>query len=346
MLGTPDFVLSNLAKNCLHKNATASILFWKNLTMSGFAFAAAAAEKKDYDFIKCTSFHKKIWYYCIIISTRSIVQISLSVSFLLTYAANANLLFSTNGLWSALLGWLILKESLAKQTKIALVLATLSIAGMTLPDILFSNNKNTTTSNFGDALALLAAIALSIFYITARKAPADIHVSFAVAVGTFLAAVFTGIFSIITTKEFDFFRTSAHSNATRIRFFSLTLTNGFLLGLLVIVFAIAPRFISGAKIGLICLSQNITSPLLAFFVLHQVPPVATLIGGACVLFIVTVHEYWHVTQSNKTMMILSTDQDLQDNDSSNLTTAIYQPLSSGALIIENHHNQHTDNIIV
>ena len=76
--------------------------------------------------------------------------------------------------------------------------------------------------------------------------------------------------------------------------------DGFCVSCVVIAFAIAPRYITGAHIGLISLIETLLRPLWVFLAFGERPPVYTLAGGALIVVVVVAHE--------KRPMLLDEDQ--------------------------------------
>jgi len=73
-------------------------------------------------------------------------------------------------------------------------------------------------------------------------------------------------------------------------FFGIVAADGALFGPFLLGLAIAPRYISGAEIGLIMLLETFLGPLWVFAAFRQVPHYFTLLGGAVLLCVLVFHE--------------------------------------------------------
>ena len=65
---------------------------------------------------------------------------------------------------------------------------------------------------------------------------------------------------------------------------------GLCVSCVTVAFAIAPRYITGAHIGLISLQETLLGPLWVFVAFGEQPPVYTLAGGTIIIAVVVAHE--------------------------------------------------------
>lgn len=220
---------------------------------------------------------------------QAITTVLFPTAFILTYAANVMLCVSLSPLWAGLLGSFFLKESLPRRTKLAITAALFSISVMFLPKLIGAAPATTPSpedddgGGFGDAAALLVSVVTACYLVLARAAGmAGCGIEIASGSGALLAAVLVGAWIAYSGGSiFD------HTSPL---FYLAMILNGLGLACIYLSFSIAPRYISGAQVGLISLLETIVGPLWVFAIYGETPPPATLLGGALLLVTVATHE--------------------------------------------------------
>lgn len=209
--------------------------------------------------------------FCLISSTGMVLTI-LSLKF--TAVANFFMIFATAPFVAAVLGWFVLRERLDWPTLMA------ALAGMAGIAIMVSGGL--TGVNLGDALALTVVFAYSTNVLILRRTKsADV---LAMVCMTVLASGFVAL-------PFADFATLGPAN-----WGALAVMGVAQLGLGgVLIYAGAAR-VSAAQAGLLGIMGAVFAPSWVFLILGEVPPQATLIGGAVILGAGVLHFLWTVAQ--------------------------------------------------
>ena len=183
----------------------------------------------------------------------------------LTYTTVANTMFllSAAPIFTALLGWIVLGESVARGVWVAMGVALVGM-GVMLWDGVGAGTL------FGNALAMMAALSFGIFVVVLRKGR-GVNMLPVVILGTVLAGVFAAFMC-----EWAF-SISYHDVAL------LFLWGALLAGTVHAIFTWASRHVPGAELTLLVLIEFILAPMWVWLVIDERPSVATLIGGALVI---------------------------------------------------------------
>ena len=185
------------------------------------------------------------------------------LSITLTTVANTMFLLSGAPFFAALLGRLVIGESVARGVWIAMSVALLGMAVM-LWDGLGAGTL------FGNSLALLAALCFGAFAVVLRKGRGinmlPIVVFGAVLGGLNAALMCDGAFAV------------------PLRDAALLFVWGALLsGTVHVIFTWGSRHVPGAELTLLILIEFILSPMWVWLLIDERPSLATLVGGALVL---------------------------------------------------------------
>ena len=183
----------------------------------------------------------------------------------LTYTTVANTMFSLSAapFFTALLGWMVLGETVARGVWIAMSVALLGM-GVMLWDGLDAGTL------FGNALAVMAAFSFGAFVVILRKGR-GVNMLPVVILGTVLGGVFAGFMSGWTLSI-------SYHDVVLLFFWGTLLT-----GTVHAIFTWASRHVPGAELTLLILIEFILSPVWVWLVIDERPSVATLVGGALVL---------------------------------------------------------------
>lgn len=177
-------------------------------------------------------------FFVTVMIIQGLVDIFFPLAFMLTYAANVLLLYSLQPIWSAILGWIFLRDPLAKHTIVALAGAIISVAIMFSPRLI--NGQPVGWTDYGNVIAIGLGIGMSAYVMVSRaasqKAP-DVPLTLASAMGALLGGIAVASFaSLIGTST-----TQGISGL----FFLVVALDGICVGSVFIAFTIAPRYISG-----------------------------------------------------------------------------------------------------
>ena len=183
----------------------------------------------------------------------------------MTYTTVANTMFvlSAAPFFTALLGWLVLRETVERGVWIAMCVALTGI-GVMLWDGLGAG------ALLGNALAVLAAFCFGTFVVVLRKGRA-VNMLPVVILGTMLGALNAAFMSGWALSI------SLHDVAL------LFIWGALLSGVVHVIFAWSSRHVPGAELTLLILIEFILSPMWVWLLAGEEPSRATLIGGALVI---------------------------------------------------------------
>ena len=185
------------------------------------------------------------------------------LSLTLTTVANTMFLMSAAPLFAALLGWIVLGETVKRGVWIAMGVALVGM-GVMVWDGLGAGTL------LGNALAMMAALSFGTFVVVLRKGR-GVNMLPVVILGTVLGGVYAAFMSGWALSI------SYHDVA--LLFFWGTLLSGTVHA----IFTWSSRHVPGAELTLLVLIEFILSPMWVWLVIDEQPSVATLVGGALVM---------------------------------------------------------------
>merc|ERR1719491_1612701 len=74
------------------------------------------------------------------------------------------------------------------------------------------------------------------------------------------------------------------------QFWVTSIAEGIMLGVIFVTMTIAPKYITGAEVGLCILLETVLGPLFVYLAYGDVPSVWTLVGGSLLLVVLALHE--------------------------------------------------------
>ena len=183
----------------------------------------------------------------------------------MTYTTVANTMFvlSAAPFFTALLGWLVLGETVERSVWIAMSVALAGI-GVMLWDGLGAGTL------LGNSLAVLAALCFGIFVVVLRKGRA-VNMLPVVILGTSLGGLNAAFMSGWALSI------SLHDAAL------LFVWGALLSGTVHAIFTWSSRHVPGAELTLLILIEFILSPMWVWLLADEEPSPATLVGGALVI---------------------------------------------------------------
>ncbi|MBF0276200.1 MAG: DMT family transporter [SAR324 cluster bacterium] len=202
----------------------------------------------------------------------AIVSIALALGFtsylfaiMMTTIANVVFILSAGPFFSALLGWIVLKEKVSKFTWTAIFVAVAGIGLMFLGDLA----PGQLTGNF---IALSAAAFFAVMIVSMRKAgPVDMMPA------TCLAGV---IAALLAAHLAEGLTISKHDLVLSVLFGSLQIGVGFIL------ITLGTRSVPAAEVPLLALTETVLAPIWVWMLFDETPTPLALTGGAIVLFAV------------------------------------------------------------
>lgn len=180
-----------------------------------------------------------------------------------TTVANTMFLLSASPFLTALLGWLVLRENVARGVWVGMTAALAGI-GVMLWDGLGAGTL------LGNGYAMLAAFSFASFVVVLRKGR-SVNMLPVVIVGTFLGTLNAGFMSGWNLSI------SLHDAGL------LFIWGAGISGAVHAIFTWSSRYVPGAELTLLILIEFVLSPVWVWLAIDEKPSTATLIGGALVL---------------------------------------------------------------
>lgn len=297
---TPDPALLRWAKAT--RATLSAILCWKLLLISVVMFFYGRSEQgKDW-----ASLGKRpVLAVCIGVSL-ALKSTLLSFANLFTYAATASMLFALHPLWSGVMGYFFLGDALPRRTIVALILAMAALVFMFYPE-LAAGSFGSGTMTIGDGMALATSVTMSTYLCLARYASRvepELSVPTASSFGLFAGAATVVIASSLTGSTVVDGITGPGIVAIILDGFAVAIGN--------LAHALAPKYVTATKIGLISLIEAVLSPVWVFAIYREAPDTYTLAGGACIIVILAGHELLSCWDKND--LISKEDNDGMDKN--------------------------------
>ncbi len=190
-----------------------------------------------------------------------------------TQVASTLVIFDSSPLITALLGYLFLKERLAKHTIIAIFTC---VGGIW---IVFAMGESTGAQWLGNIYALISAISMAAYFVLLRSQP-DGDTKQYLMVSGFITAAYSllagGQPMAIAPDHWQWL---------------LILTLG-IVPFSFLLISVGPRYLPAAEASLIMLLELLLGPLWVWIILGDVPTLNVLIGGGVVLVTLLIHTLW------------------------------------------------------
>ena len=230
-------------------------------------------------------------------------QLGFTFALLLTDAAKALLLISLSPLWAALIGWLVLGDSLPRRTLVALVLSFVSVAIIFVPRALGYHHHHRDGTLLGDVLAVATGLAqagtISVHrHASLGVAPAGANSATLLSMGLSSACACSLALSLPCDplEAYSLIPIEAARLGlvpglwactlrvfTSLAFILYAVLDASCVGCTYIAMTIAPRHISGSEVALILLLEVVTGPLWVFCRFGDLPGPWTIGGGVLLL---------------------------------------------------------------
>ena len=183
-----------------------------------------------------------------------------------TTVANAMFLFASAPFLAAILGWIILRESVRRSTWIATAVAILGIGIMVIDGISVGHI-------IGNSAALLSALGFAVFTIALRWGKLEDMLP-----AVFLAGIFAiGVSSIICVTKGYAFTLSANDAG-------VALAMGiFQVGTGLAIYTIGSKVVPAAELALLSMTEVLLGPFWVWIFLGEVTSSYTLAGGLILL---------------------------------------------------------------
>ncbi len=240
------------------------VTFWRGLFGAGLmlAFLLWRGRLKQ----EFAQLHGPSWLAAIVWAFAAIAYIQ---AFKFTSIANVAFIYGSAPLLSALMAWLILREH---PRKIVLAASVLAFAGVAI----VAQGSLGSRNLWGDALALWMTVFSAILFALFRRYP-DIPSSAVMIVSAAMTMLPALVFG-------DPFHVPAHEIAILAMFgvFFLLASTMLMEG---------SKHLPGGETALVSNLEVPLQPVLAFLIVTELPPTATFVGGAIILFSILVSQW-------------------------------------------------------
>ncbi len=185
-----------------------------------------------------------------------------------TSVADTLLIFATIPLWSALIGWLFIRERVRPRTLVAMVIAVCGVGFIVA-------GSASRGALLGDMIAVGTAFSQACALVALRKAGNRDMTPVLCAAGALAALISAPFASPLNTTAHDM---------TILLFLGLVLQPVALT-----LFASGARYIPAAEVALMAMVETVLGPIWAWLGIGETPGMNTLTGGAIVLFAIAVN---------------------------------------------------------
>jgi len=262
---SPDGLLLRLIKDA----GTADIVFYRSIFMC-FTLALILWWLNRGDWLKpwhCfgRNFDRYAVFACLLMTASNIAFVGAIVN---TTVANVLVILAAMPLFSALLGWVLIREGVEKRTWFAIFVAFSGVV------VIFAGSLQ-SSGWLGNGLALFTAFSQGLTLVVLRRAKTNVVLPALCASGLCSAVIclFFALPGNITQHD---------------------LTVLAVMGLLVVPIALAlflsgTRYIPAAEVALFALLETVLGPILVWLGVGEVPALATWIGGGIVMTAIIVN---------------------------------------------------------
>ena len=234
-----------------------TILFWRGVFSAGFIFAflvltLGSGLLRDFRRLGVAG-----WASAVIGAAATVCFIT---AFKHTSIANVGIIYATAPFIAALLGWLFIHERPDRSNIISAIAALAGVAVMVAGSL-------ATPNLFGDGMALLMTFGMALVIVLIRKYP-DVPMVLAGALSSIILALAAPLMT-------DPFSASTHDVVWLTGF-------GSVFAAATILMTLGTRLLPAAQSTLIGALETPLAPVWAWFILSELPPIATWIGGTIV----------------------------------------------------------------
>lgn len=193
-----------------------------------------------------------------------------------TQVASTLVIVNTAPLLTAVLGFLLLKETLRFPTILAIAVSTCGIW------IIFAFEPS-GGQWIGNLLAMVTAISTAIYLVIMRKTKGAQAENFLILAGFFLAG-------------FSYFQGGESMMISNTQFVYLFVLGAFVVPGAYLCISKSPAYIPAAQTSLILLTEILLGPLYVYLFIGNEPTLNDLIGGGIILVTLGIYTYWDLKQ--------------------------------------------------
>lgn len=244
--------------------------FWRGAFIAIALFIFLLASRDLQKFSQLVRYRGTALLICTLFGINTFLFV-LSVSY--TKVANTVIILSATPVFAAMFSRFMLGEAIRPRTLWTMVIAILGVAIVVMGSVNLTGNR-------GDWLALLLAMLTGLLFTLLHKHP-DFPRIPAVAVGAAVSAVCLLPFSTPLTVS-----------ATSLGWLAL-------MGLLQkpvasVCMLLATRYLPAPQVGLFFLLEAVLAPLWAWWIVSEVPPMTTFVGGVVVVTALAIHSWLEI----------------------------------------------------
>jgi len=191
-----------------------------------------------------------------------------------TTVANTNFIITTETIFLAAFGYLLLKEKIYLITFISIIL------GMSGVLIILGSSLSIQSSEqlLGNIVAFIMPISFAVLVIIIRKYP-----NIDMVPAQFTAGIFAAIIGFLIAGNLSI---SPHD------LFLAFLAGFFQIGFGFILITIGSQTTPAAVVGVMMLTESVFGPLWAWLFINEVPPTAVIIGGSIIIFSILFQSFF------------------------------------------------------
>ncbi|MDH5355563.1 MAG: DMT family transporter [Gammaproteobacteria bacterium] len=264
MIISPDGLLTRL----IHTDHW-TLIFWRAILMSFGMWILTSLVHPD----KTWSHYKNIGRHgLLMVVFYTFGTISFITAITHTSVANTLIILSTTPLFAALIGFIVLRESIGLRTWVAILLVAVGIV------IISSDGDSQEATLYGDLAAMSGAFFLAAgFTVVRRKPQISVFPVFSVA-GLVTAMVILPLAQpfAITQQDMGY----------------LIIMGVYMLPLGTALMYIGPKYIPASEVGLMLLLESVLGPTWVWLVLDEKPGLRTFVGGAIILSTLAINTLW------------------------------------------------------
>ncbi len=194
-----------------------------------------------------------------------------------TSVANTLIILSTTPLFAALIGLVVLRETIELRTWCAIILVAVGVY------VISSDSSNQTATLFGDIAAMLGAFFLAAGFTVVRVKP---------TISVFPVISTSGIVTALVILPL-----SQPLSVSQQDFGFLIIMGVYMLPLGTALMYIGPKYIPASEVGLMLLLESVLGPTWVWLALDEQPGLKTFIGGAIILSTLAINTLWVMKSS-------------------------------------------------
>lgn len=195
-----------------------------------------------------------------------------------TSTANLVFILALNTMFSALLGWLFLKEKPPVATFLAM-------AAMIVGVLIIVSDSVGTANVVGDAAALISSLLIAAAIIITRSSREDMGLASLVGVALPLAVAAV----MVATK------TGYRIDAP----WWIIVNGAIVMPVAFFCLATGPKYLSGPEVAMFYLLETVFAPVWVWMVFDETPTRNSLIGGAILIAALVGHSAWQLSQGRR-----------------------------------------------